>query len=414
MARFCGVNVECFSVGFGKKLWSYTSKKGTEYTLSAIPLGGYVKMLDGRNQPLVEEQKQFAFDHKPIIQRAAIISAGPIANFILAVIVYWVVFQIGIITYPVKIAGTITNTPIASVNIVQGAELKSIAGIKIESWADVGSVLISEMGKDSIELSYTANADELYQTTISIKNWQYDVEKESPITAFGFIPEQVGTRPVISAIIDNSAAKAAGLEIGDEIISYNKQDYDNWDNFSQLVKKGDPIALTIKRKNEIISLDLQPKISVNEQGKLVGVAGIYPSSNTIVKQYGIVDGFVKGFEQTKLTIKQVMRSFYQLLTGVISIKNLSGPIGIAKGAGQTASYGMVPYLFFLAFISISLGVINLVPLPMLDGGHLLFLLIEKIKGSPVSSKVQGIFYRVGFVLLMIIMGIALFNDFLHL
>lgn len=414
IARFCGVKVECFSVGFGKKLWSHTSKKGTEYTLSLIPLGGYVKMLDGRNQSLNEEQKKFAFDQKSILKRAAIISAGPIANFILAFVVYWIIFQVGIIAYPVKIAGTIANTPASSVNITQGAELKSIAGIKIESWADVNTVLISEMGKNSIDLNYTVSPDELYQKTISIKNWQFDVEKESPITAFGFIPEPVEIYPIISAVVDNSPAKNAGLEVGDEVICYNNQDYDTWSNFSKLIKKGDLIALTIKRRNEILQLDLQPKLSVNEKGETIGVVGIYPSNNTIVKQYDIVNAFVKGFEQTGLTIKQVTRSFYQLLTGVISIKNLSGPISIAKGAGQTASYGVVPYLFFLAFISISLGVINLVPLPMLDGGHLLFLLIEKMKGSPVSNKVQEIFYLIGFILLMIIMIIALFNDFVHL
>ncbi|WP_392564782.1 RIP metalloprotease RseP [Orbus wheelerorum] len=414
IARFCGVKVECFSVGFGKKIWSHTSTKGTEYTLSAIPLGGYVKMLDGRNQPLNEEQKKFAFNHKSIIKRTAIISAGPIANFILAIIVYWVIFQIGIMTYPVKIAGTVINTPASIVNIPQGAELKSIAGIKIESWADVNSALIGEMGNSDLVLSYTINSDKLYKKIVNIKNWQFDIEKESPITAFGLIPAPVAIYPIISAIVDNSAAVAAGLEVNDEIIRYNNQDYDNWNNFSQLIKKGDLITLTIKRKNEIFTLNLQPKLSVNEKGETVGIAGIYPSNNTIVKQYDIVGAFVKGFEQTGLTIKQVTRSFYQLVTGVISIKNLSGPISIAKGAGKTASYGIVPYLFFLAFISISLGVINLVPLPMLDGGHLLFLLIEKIKGSPVSNKVQEVFYRVGFILLMIIMGTALFNDFVRL
>lgn len=414
IARLCGVKVECFSVGFGKKLWSHTSKKGTEYSLSAIPLGGYVKMLDGRNQELNEEQKLFAFNNKSILKRAAIISAGPIANFILALIVYWIIFQLGTITYPVKVAEIIPNTPAATINIPQGSELKSIAGIKIESWTDVNSVLISEMGKDDITLDYETEDNHLYQQSINIKNWQFDIEKESPISAFGFTPAPVEIYPIISAMVGDSAAQKAGFAVGDEIIRYNNRDYDNWNNFSELIKKAQSIAIVVKRGNETISLNLQPKFSVNAKGEKIGVAGIYPSNNTIVKQYDIVSAFIKGFEQTELTIKQVTRSFYQLITGVISIKNLSGPISIAKGAGQTASYGIVPYLFFLAFISISLGVINLVPLPMLDGGHLLFLLIEKIKGAPLSDQVQAMFYRLGFILLMVIMGIALFNDFIRL
>lgn len=414
IARLCGVRVECFSIGFGKKLWSYTSKKGTEFAIACIPLGGYVKMLDGRNTQLTEQEIPFAFNHKSIAKRAAIISAGPIANFILAALVYWLIFQIGVLTYPVKIAQIIANTPAASVNIPQGAELKKIAGIKIESWSDVNSALINEMGKDNVVITYdtpTAHHNEIW---VDIKNWQFDIEKQSPIAAFGFTPAPVEIYPIISKIVPQSAAEKAGLQIGDEIQSYNNQTYRDWDSFVTLIKTGQPIELNVKRGNQSVVLTLTPQMDVNAKGERIGVVGIYPTNNTSVKQYDIVSAFVKSIDQTGLTIKLVVRSFYQLITGVISIKNLSGPITIAKGAGQTASYGFVPYLFFLAFISISLGVINLVPLPMLDGGHLIFLLIEKMKGSPLSTATQEVMYRLGFILLMVIMGIALFNDFLRL
>lgn len=414
IARLCGVRVECFSIGFGKKLWSYTSKKGTEFAIACIPLGGYVKMLDGRNTQLTEQEIPFAFNHKSIAKRAAIISAGPIANFILAALVYWLIFQIGVLTYPVKIAQIIANTPAASVNIPQGAELKTIAGIKIESWSDVNSALINEMGKENVVITYdtpTAHHNEIW---VDIKNWQFDIEKQSPIAAFGFMPAPVEIYPIISKIVPQSAAEKAGLQIGDEIQSYNNQTYHDWDSFVTLIKTGQPIKLNVKRGNQSVVLTLTPQMDVNAKGERIGVVGIYPTNNTSVKQYDIVSAFVKSIDQTGLTIKLVVRSFYQLITGVISIKNLSGPITIAKGAGQTASYGFVPYLFFLAFISISLGVINLVPLPMLDGGHLIFLLIEKMKGSPLSTATQEVMYRLGFILLMVIMGIALFNDFLRL
>ncbi|WP_392558386.1 RIP metalloprotease RseP [Orbus mooreae] len=414
IARLCGVKVECFSIGFGKKLYSYTSKKGTQFSLSVIPLGGYVKMLDGRNVELTDDEKPFAFDHQSILKRAAIISAGPVANFIFAIIAYWIIFQLGVVSYPVKVQSVLPNTPAASINIPENMELKSIAGIKVDSWGDVNSALITEMGKDALTLGYETEQGEQYQQTINIKNWKFDIEKVSPITAFGFVPAQIEIYPIVSKIVANSAAEKAGMAVGDTIVAYNNKPYDSWENFVALVKQGQPIQLEVERENKQLMLDLIPSIEINDKGEKIGIVGIYPTSNTIVKQYGIVGAFVKGLDQTKLTIISVVRSFYQLATGVISLKNLSGPVSIAKGAGQTASYGFVPYLFFLAFISISLGVINLVPLPMLDGGHLVFLLIEKIKGSPLSREIQEACYRLGFVLLMIIMGIAFFNDFVRL
>lgn len=414
IARLCGVKVECFSIGFGKKLYSYTSKKGTQFSLSVIPLGGYVKMLDGRNVELTDDEKPFAFDHQSILKRAAIISAGPVANFIFAIIAYWIIFQLGVVSYPVKVQSVLPNTPAASINIPENMELKSIAGIKVDSWGDVNSALITEMGKDALTLAYETEQGKQYQQTINIKNWKFDIEKVSPITAFGFVPAQIEIYPIVSKIVANSAAEKAGMAVGDTIVAYNNKPYDSWENFVALVKQGQPIQLEVERENKQLMLDLIPSIEINDKGEKIGIVGIYPTSNTIVKQYGIVGAFVKGLDQTKLTIISVVRSFYQLATGVISLKNLSGPVSIAKGAGQTASYGFVPYLFFLAFISISLGVINLVPLPMLDGGHLVFLLIEKIKGSPLSREIQEACYRLGFVLLMIIMGIAFFNDFVRL
>lgn len=413
-ARLCGVTVKCFSIGFGKKLWTHKSKRGTEFAISAIPLGGYVKMLDSRNEEISEGEQPFAFDKKSVLKRAAIVSAGPIANFILAIILYWVIFQIGVQVAPVQIQQTMPNTPASSVNIPQGAELKSIAGIKIDSWSDASFAIMSELGKDTIDITYETKDNVLKSQTINISNWRFDIEKESPITAFGLIPESSGVYPVISKIVPNSAAESAGLRVGDEIIKYNNKRYDNWAAFSELIRENDSLTLSIRRDDKVLDINLEPKREINQQGKVVGVAGIYPSSNTIIKQYDIVGAFTKAVRQTSLTTKLVARSFYQLLTGVLSIKNLSGPVTIAQGAGQTASYGFVPYLFFLAFISISLGVVNLVPLPMLDGGHLLFLVIEKIKGSPLSDGTQETCYRFGFILLMAIMGIGLFNDFIRL
>ena len=417
IARLCGVRVEQFSIGFGKNLWSYISKKsGTKFSISLIPLGGYVKMLDGRNSahPLSDTDINFAFNHKSIAKRAAIILAGPIANFLLALIIYWIIFQIGVVRYPIAIDKISPNTPAATINIPPQSELKAINGYKIESWGDVNSALISALGDDIVNIEYQTQSKDIYQQSINIVDWHFDIEKESAITAFGFQPAKVIFYPTISKIISDSAAELAGLKVGDEIVTYNNIQFDNWDNFSALIRTAKPITLGIKRDNQLLSIELEPKQELDHNGQLIGIAGIYPSNNTSVKQYDIVSAFLKGSEQTISTMRIVMRSFYQLMSGALSIKSLSGPVGIAQSAGQSAHNGMISYLYFLAFISISLGIMNLLPLPILDGGHLLFLLIEKLKGSPLTDAQQNVFYRIGFLFLIILLGIALFNDFIRL
>ncbi|WP_176701250.1 RIP metalloprotease RseP [Gilliamella sp. wkB108] len=414
VARLCGVQVECFSIGFGKKLWSHKFSSGTELVIAMIPLGGYVRMLDGRATTLSIDDEKFAFNNKKIWQRALIIFAGPFANFLLAVIIYWIIFLLGVMTYPVQIKETLPGTPVATVKVPAGAELKTINNINIESWNDVNLALISVMGQNSVTFSYIENAGSNDQKevkkTVDISNWHFDIEKQSAITTFGFVPKTLEIYPIISKIVSGSAAESAGLQIGDKIISYNNHPYIDWNDFSATIKKAEAMTLKVKRNNQEIYLTLVPIVQANGEG----IAGIYPTSNAIVKQYGFLEGFGKGLGQTVLTTQLTVRSLYQLVTGVIGLKHLSGPITIAKSAGQTASYGFTPYLYFLAFISISLGVINLVPLPMLDGGHLIFLFCEKVKGRALSDKTQERFYRIGFVLLMVIMGIALFNDVLRL
>ena len=414
IARLCGVYVECFSIGFGKKIWSHKFSSGTEFVIAMIPLGGYVRMLNEDAKKTSNHDEKFAFNRKKFWQKMAIIFAGPFANFGLAAIIYWVIFLNGVMVYPVKVKDTIANTPASTLYIPHGAELKSIDNIKIKSWNDVNLALVSVLGKNSVSLSYidTDNKGNPIEVTksVDISHWNFDIEKESSITAFGLLPKTLEVYPIVSKIVPKSAAERAGLQVGDEIISYNNHLYTNWNDFSAEIKKANAMVLKVKRGNSEIDLDLIPTVQKNGEG----VAGLYPSSEAVVKQYGFSEGLGKSIEQTVLTTKITVSSLYQLITGVIGLKHLSGPITIAKSAGQTASYGFTSYLYFLAFISISLGVINLAPLPILDGGQLVFLLLEKIKGKALSEQTQERLFRIGFFLLILIMGIALFNDFLRL
>ncbi|MDF7671354.1 RIP metalloprotease RseP [Orbaceae bacterium ESL0721] len=417
IARLCGVRVECFSIGFGKKIWSHKFASGTEFVIAMIPLGGYIRMLDARVTQLADADKKFAYNYKKAGQKAAIIAAGPIANFLFAWTVYWAIFQLGVTTYPVQIEKILPNRPAAVAKIPANAVIEQINSRKIESWSDVNQALISAIGDKNLAFTYILHSavtdlknGSLVKTDIDISHWKFDLEKESPIVALGLIPKKMDIYPIVSKIVPNSAAEKAGLQIGDEIVSYNNHPYLNWNEVVEIIKKAGTISLTVKRRNSLIYLNLTPTLQENGEG----VAGIYPTSNAVVKQYNFVEAFGRGLDQTALTIELTVRSLYQLVTGVIGLKQLSGPITIAKNAGQTASNGIVPYLYFLAFISISLGVINLVPLPMLDGGQLLLLLLEKVQGHPLSETAQAFVYYLGAVLIMIIMGIALFNDFLRL
>ena len=414
VARLCGVHVECFSIGFGKKIWSHKFSNGTEFVIAMIPLGGYVRMLNEGAKKTSSDDEKFAFNRKKIWQKMAIIFAGPFANFVLAAIIYWIIFLNGVMVYPIKVKDTIANTPASTLQIPYGAELKTIDNIAINSWNDVNLALVSVLGENSVSLSYidkdnNGNPIEVTKSA-DISHWNFDIEKESSITAFGLLPKTLEVYPIVSKIVPKSAAEKAGLQVGDEIISYNNHLYTNWNDFSAEIKKANAMVLKVKRGNSEIDLDLIPTVQKNGEG----VAGLYPSSEAVVKQYGFLEGLGKSIEQTVLTTKITVGSLYQLITGVIGLKHLSGPITIAKSAGQTASYGFTSYLYFLAFISISLGVINLVPLPILDGGQLVFLLLEKIKGKALSEQTQERLFRIGFFLLILIMGIALFNDFLRL
>ncbi|MCO6523489.1 MAG: sigma E protease regulator RseP [Candidatus Schmidhempelia sp.] len=419
IARRSGVIVERFSIGFGPTLFTYHCKNGIQFIIGAIPLGGYVKMLDGRNDKLTDDNQQLAFDHQSIVKRAAIIAAGPLANFLFAFFIYWIVFQLGVLTFPVKIAHIVPNSVASTTKISPGAELKFIDNIKIKDWQDVQLALVNSIGKQEITITYLP--DHLKDTVtdkVDLRHWSVDLNKQNPIMVFGFVPQKPKILPIFSQVLPNSAAQRAGLIQGDRVIQLNGDKLTDWNQLYAKIKQGLPFEVVVDRNGKLLTFTVTPdtKMVKNSKGLLQqeGFIGVMPETDTITKKYDAISALGASFEQTLLMIKSTVRSFYQLITGSLSLRNLSGPVTIAKIADQSASYGIVAYLNFFAFISISLGVVNLIPLPILDGGHLLFLFIEAIKGKPLSEQKQIVFYRFSFALLMLIMGVALFNDFSRL
>ncbi|MGI3452175.1 zinc metallopeptidase RseP [Citrobacter freundii] len=422
VARRCGVRVERFSIGFGKALWRRTDKSGTEYVIALIPLGGYVKMLDERAEPVAPELRHYAFNNKTVGQRAAIIAAGPIANFLFAIFAYWLVFIIGVPGVRPVVGEITPNSIAAQAQIQPGTELKAVDGIETPDWDAVRLQLVSKIGDEHTTLSVAQfGSDQQQNKTLDLRHWAFEPDKEDPVSSLGIRPRGPQIESVLSEVQVNSAASKAGLQAGDRIVKVNGQPLTQWMTFVTLVRDNPdkPLALDIERQGSSLSLTLTPD-SKQVNGKAEGFAGVVPKVIPLpdeyktVRQYGPFSAILEASDKTWQLMKLTVSMLGKLITGDVKLNNLSGPISIAQGAGMSAEFGVIYYLMFLALISVNLGIINLFPLPVLDGGHLLFLAIEKLKGGPVSERVQDFSYRIGSILLVLLMGLALFNDFSRL
>mgnify|MGYP001942561843 CR=1 FL=1 len=419
VARKSGVKVERFSVGFGKPLWRRKDKHGTEFVFAAIPFGGYVKMLDERVDEVSEEDKSSAFNNKSVYQRIAIIGAGPFANFLLAAVAFYFVFLIG--TPSVKpVIGEVSPKSIAAqAQLPVNSEIIAINGDKVMSWQDVNIALAAKIGGESIEFSVrNSGSTQAKNIILDTRNWQYQPDKEAAFTSLGIVPVMPKVETIITQVAPDSPAEKAGLVVGDKVLTLNGKDVeDKWRELTSTLK---PLAnvdtrFVVLRNGQQLEIIAVP--SEFKRGKeMVGYLGISPTVHPIPEgairdiSYGPVDAIgqalVKTWQMTVFTFEMIGK----LITGDVSVKNLSGPVSIAQGAGSSASHGIVQFLGFLALISINLGIINLLPLPVLDGGHLLYYVIELLTGKPVPEKVQEIGFKFGALALLGLMSIAIMND----
>ncbi|MGF1907934.1 sigma E protease regulator RseP [Vibrio kasasachensis] len=424
VARRCGVKVERFSIGFGKSIWRKVGKDGTEYTISIIPLGGYVKMLDGRVDDVPQEMLQHAFDRKPLWQRTSIVAAGPIFNFLFAIFAYWLVFLIGVPAVKPVVGPVVPYSIAAQAGLESGMELKAISGVKTADWESVNMRLVSHIGEDTLTMSVvppdSIEGERLVRLDIS--NWQFDPENQSPMSALGFRPYTPEISLTLQAITEGSAGDIAGLLAGDKLLAINDQELQEWQQLVELVRSHPNRSLSVDllREGAELNVTLIPQSKELNDGTTIGFAGIapevaeWPENYRFDLQFGVFESIGKAVDKTGQIIDLTMVMLKKLIVGDVGLNNLSGPITIAKGAGTTADYGLVYFLGFLALISVNLGIINLVPLPMLDGGHLLFFAIEAIIRRPVPEKIQEMGYRFGGVILFSLMAVAIFNDFARL
>ncbi|WP_291971725.1 sigma E protease regulator RseP [Candidatus Symbiopectobacterium sp.] len=422
VARRCGVKVERFSVGFGKALWRWRDRRGTEFVIALIPLGGYVKMLDERVDTVSPEQHHLSFNRKTVWQRAAIVSAGPIANFLFAIAAYWLVFIIGVPGVRPVVGEIVPNSIAAMAQMSPGMELKAVDGIETPDWDTARLTLIGKIGDGDVTLDVAPlGSSSVVRKTLDLRDWQFNPERQDPASSLGMVPRMPQIDAVLTQVQDGSAAQKAGLQVGDRIVKVDGQPLTRWSLFASTVrdKPDADIALDIERNGESSSLILTPD-SKATGGRVEGFAGVVPKVIPLpeeyrtVRQYGPFSAIYQAADKTWQLMRLTVSMLGKLITGGVKLNNLSGPISIAQGAGMSADYGLIYYLMFLALISVNLGIINLFPLPVLDGGRLLFLLVEKLKGRPVSERVQDFCCRIGTVVLMLLMGLALFNDFSRL
>lgn len=421
VARRCGVKVLTFSVGFGKPVWQRQGRDGTVYQVGIIPLGGYVRMLDERVDSVSPEEHNVTFNSKTVWQRAAIIAAGPIANFVLAIAVLWVMFLIGVPSVKPIIGEVSPNSIAADAGIETPAEIRAIDGHATADWQQVNLRFAAALGNDAVTLTTVDERNREHTYSLAISDWRLGDSQQPTYAALGLQPFRPAVSLVLSYVAPDSPAEQADLRVGDKIIAFNGTPVSDWPQTRGFIMQaaGERITLTLERGAQSVEQTVVLG-SRDIDGQRYGFLGVeptvaeYPESYRFTQQYGVIDGLVQGAERTWELMVLSVKMIGKLLVGTVSVSNLSGPVAIAEGAGATASYGLVYFLGFLALISVNLGIINLVPLPVLDGGHLAFLAIEGVRGKPVSERVQEICYRIGGLLIFALMAIAISNDILRL
>lgn len=421
VARRCGVKVLRYSIGFGPVVARRHGRDGVEYALSAIPLGGYVKMLDEREGDVPEGQKDKAFNRKSVAQRIAIVAAGPLANFLFAIVAYWAMFVIGQDGLRPVIGPVAEQTRAASAGLQQGDEVLSLNGRDIAVWDELRPQLLdAALSQQSVPLSVRRADGQVEQLSLNLRG--VSVDPQDVFDQIGIVLPRFEYAAVIGAVVPGEAAERAGLEPGDRILRLNGVAIQSWQQLRDWVREhpGEIVRVDYQREGQNLSLEM-PLGLHDDNGHMIGRFGAGVAAQPELWQDLRVDWRLSPWAAVPAAVSQTadmsvltLQMLARMVTGDVSVRNISGPLHIAEYAGATAAVGVVAFLSFLAVISISLGVLNLLPIPVLDGGHLLYYLVEWLKGSPVSERVQLMGQQVGMAALLMLMSVAFYNDIVRL
>lgn len=418
VAKRCGVRVLRFSVGFGRPLYTWKDQSGTEFCIAAIPLGGYVKMLDGREQSISDDERAEAFDQKTVGQRFAIVAAGPGINLIFAALVYALISMIGVQT-PVPIAGELPAETAMKTRLP--AEVVSFDGRPMESWERISIAMVDVIGDQKTVQIGLRPLDSSIVNIVTMPVPDDLITDESPLVSFGVRPWSPPIEAQLARVIPGGAGEAAGLLVGDRVTAVNGNPVADWAEFVTAIKVAYGLStdLTVERAGLTQTITVIPETREGPDGPygFLGVAPVVkPLPPELIRtvQENPVKALWVGVERTVEMSWLTVESIGKMITGALSPENLSGPLTIARVAGDSASSGWYAYLSFIAYLSVSLGVLNLLPIPVLDGGHLVFFAVEWLRGKPVPEQVQMQGIRIGMALLMGLMFFAFYNDLMRL
>jgi len=420
VARLAGVKVLRFSVGFGRTVWSKRfGRDNTEWSIGVFPLGGYVKMLDEKEGDVSPEELHRSFNRQSVWRRMAIVVAGPLANLLLAVLLYWCVFWYGS-EEPKPLIGTpVASSPAADAGLVNGERVLKVGGDLVQTWQDFRWALLRRVvDQDVIELEVINAQSEIAIRHLNVAQIRKSGLEADSLEKLGFVFYRPKLPAVIGVITADSAASISGLRVGDEIVMINDLPVATWSDVVRMVRSspGKSMGFIVLRGHEQFLVGITPA-SIEEEGRQIGRIGAAVKSPDsmrsdlmITVRYGVVTSLGKAVNETwdKSVFSLVM--IRKMLTGEVSWRNISGPVTIADYAGQSARLGIDYYLKFLALISISLAVLNLLPIPILDGGHLLYYAVEVIKRGPLSERSMEVGQKIGLVLLMLLMVCSFYND----
>lgn len=417
VARRCGVNVLRFSIGFGKVLLRRTDRNGTEWAVSAIPLGGYVKMQDDPPENASPDQIAASFNKKSLLQRTAIVAAGPIANLLLAALLYAGLNVVGNQEPAAILAAPEPATAAALAGFQTGDIIKTVGTQPVQSWSEARwSLLDALTSGGEVVVQVETSAGMLRERILNLSPGQVSPDQVDLMVEAGL--RLAAPRPQVTKVVTGSAGQQAGLQEGDIITAVGSIQLPTGAQVVHEIKQhpDETLPLTLQRAGTVLSVNVVPAAEPDADGVVIGRIGVMLGADfpMVLVRYGLLDSVGRGVTRTAETAWFSLKMMGRMVTGSVSLRNVSGPVTIADYAGQTARIGLAAYISFLALISVSIGVLNLLPIPMLDGGHLLFYIMEAIRGKPVPDAWFGYGQRIGLALLFALMGLAFFNDFTRL
>jgi len=420
VARCVGVKVLRFSVGFGRALWlRKIGRDGTEWAIGAFPLGGYVKMLDEREGPVAPEELHRSFNRQSVWRRMAIVAAGPVANLILAVVLYWGLFWHGVEELKPVFGTPVAASPAASAGFENGERALKVGGDFVQTWQDMRWVLLrTAVNQDSVEFEVINPRQEIAIRRLDVSLARADGWKGDALDKLGLRFFQSNSPPVVGEITPGSAAAATDLRPGDVIVAIDQKPIATGADVVGIVRvsAGKTLSFTVKRADKPLEISITPVAEekdgqkIGRIGALIKEGGFERDELMVTVRYGPFSSFGKAVTETWDQSAFSLVMFGKMITGEVSWRNISGPVTIADYAGRSAKLGLNYYLKFMALVSISLAVLNLLPIPILDGGHLLYYLVEIVKRGPLSERSMEIGQQIGLALLLMLMVFAFYND----